>query len=86
MRGDADLAEFVMYAYIGDDKESGLGIKAAITPVGLIPLAAVDPLKLDRAEIRQQLQEIVELLGEPIRFVRLAYVTTIFELVPGGPG
>lgn len=76
----------VLYAYIGPDQfGSGvIGLKQARVPAGMIPLVAMEREKIDRPEVIEQLQCMVDAYLEPIALVRYELVEELFTLTPPG--
>lgn len=73
-----------LFAYVGEDEMGSgeVGLKAGVVPAGVIPLVATRRGKIDRADIRAQLQAQVDEYGKPIRLVRYAPVEELFEIQP----
>lgn len=69
-------AHFTAWAWIGEDElgSGRIGLKQAFVPAGLVPLVSIDKHKLDRDDIRKQLQDQVNEYGKVIRLVQLAFV------------
>lgn len=65
--------ELELWAWIGEHSGE-LGLKQALVPAGMIALVSTDRLKLSTADLRRQLQDLVNVDGNPVRLVRL--VTT----------
>ena len=75
-----------LFAYIGEeefpDRPQRVGLKAGLTPAGLIPLVVMDfdRHKLERAEIVAQLQAQAERYGKTIRLARFTYVEDVLAI------
>ena len=78
-----DLPE--LWAYLGEDEldaANGVGLKQAMVPAGLIPMVATTRAKMDRPDIRGQLQEQARTYGKTIRLVRYEPVEVVVTLAP----
>jgi hypothetical protein len=64
---------FEVWAWVGEDElgSGGFGLKQAVVPAGTVPLVAVRRNKLDRPDVRTQLQAQVDHWGKPIHLVRM---------------
>lgn len=84
---DDRLEDLVLYAWVGEDEfgSGEIGLKQALVPAGRVPLVSVALDKLDRREIRHQLQSIVDTFGKPMRLVRFKFAGTISTLKPRSP-
>ena len=60
-----------LYAWIGEDElgSGEVGLKQALVPAGYIPLVSLSREKINRPEIRQQLQKQASFYGKTIRLV-----------------
>lgn len=66
-----------------DEHGSGeVGLKQGITGAGCIPLVAVDGFKLDREDMRQQLQHQANVYRKTIRLCRFVCVEELVTLEP----
>lgn len=73
-----------LYAWIGEDEfGSGVvGLKQAVVPAGIVPLVAIDRTKIDRPEIRRQLQNQANVYGKPIRLAEFELTADLDALEP----
>ena len=77
--------DLAIYAWVGyDEMGSGqIGLKQAITPAGMIPLAAMD-YHLDRMmKLKPQLEAQAEKHGKKIRLIRFVAVELEDETAAG---
>lgn len=77
---------FEAYAWIGEDEMGSgqVGFKAGFVPAGFIPLVAAsyDRHKIDRPQLREQMQATVNNFGKPYRLVRLVAVEEVDLIEP----
>jgi hypothetical protein len=73
-----------IYAWVGEDEHGSgkVGLKQAMTPAGMIPLAAVDLEKMDQDYLRQALQQQATTYGKTIRLVRFRFEEVEIQLDP----
>jgi hypothetical protein len=76
--------ELLLYAWVGEDEfgSGEIGLKQGVVPVGLIPLVALSRRKVDRLEIRQQLQAQADHYGKTIRLVEFREAETVEVIEP----
>lgn len=75
---------FSAWAWVGEDElgSGTIGLKQADVPAGRVPLVATTREKVDRPEIREQLQAQADRYGKTIRLVRLVYADEALRLEP----
>lgn len=63
-----------LYAWIGEDEYGSgeIGLKQARVPAGYIPLVSLQRDKVDRIDIRKQLQIQANMYGKTIRLVEFS--------------
>lgn len=81
-----DPSDMEIVAWVGPDEFDGgsRGIKAAITPLGHVPLTAkgehLDKIRADY--IREQMQRLADQYGNRIQLVRFRYVGVVETIEP----
>jgi hypothetical protein len=73
-----------IYAWVGEDEHGSgeVGLKQAMTPAGMIPLAAVNLEKMDQDYLQQALQQQATTYGKTIRLVRFRFEEVEVQLDP----
>jgi hypothetical protein len=85
---DPRIEEMAVYAWIGEDESSELGIKVLTIetlPSGqllLAPLVAVHAARMRHPRIRQQIEDTATAMGKPMRLVRFKFARVVEEVLP----
>jgi hypothetical protein len=76
--------ETALFAWYGEDEfgSGEVGLKQGLVPAGVVPLVAVKREKVDRPEMRAQLQEQANAYGKTIRLGEFVFVRQLVELTP----
>jgi hypothetical protein len=76
-----------LFAYLGEDElgSGEIGLKRGRVPAGMIALVALDPSKLTRTELVDQLRLQADRFGKPIAPCRFALAEVVTVIRPSGP-
>lgn len=73
-----------IFAWIGEDEngEGWVGLKQALTPAGMVPLAAVERHRAKMERMLPALQQQARQYGKTIRLVRYVAVEDVMVVEP----
>ena len=79
------LRSIELFAWLGEDEYGSgeIGLKQAAVPAGMIPMVAVDPLKMNRVQIADAMRAQAEAYGKKIYLCRYRLEAVLYTTPEG---
>jgi hypothetical protein len=75
-----DVPDF-LYAWVGADQAGDVGLKCAMTPIGVVPLVLCRLDLASNMNLAMQMQEMARRTGLPVRLVRYRVDEVLEEIL-----